>query len=235
MSELNIFPDNIIDIRFQGDKSFILKKINITSLELENQLKNEVYSGQNRVITEEVENMKLPPFILAFYKLVFELLRIPSEIEIIEYYKKNYLTKNNDKKTYSCNYQGNTYIIENDALEGRLLRTYPSLIRDFHFYLKCKESKLFDDVKYSLHQDYFDGIDLMLKYNEKEFHISLFVKTKRAKSFKIKKYNRHDYSNANELTLEVDLTSNSKKVSNFYLYSDSVLNEIVEKIKNETK
>ena len=48
-----------------------------------------------------------------------------------------------------------------NALKARILRTYPSLLRDFHFYLMLKECNSFDKVTYSCADD-IKGTDITI-------------------------------------------------------------------------
>ena len=233
-SKNKLFPHQIIDIKFQGGKAFVLKEMEITSRIIEKQLSKVKYSGQNRKLSSEVEKARLPPFALAFYKLVFEFGKIPTEKELTDYYQAKYFTPKDDKNL-KCFYGGKSITIDKEGLEGRLMRTYPSLIRDFHFYLKCTECKLFDEVTYSLSSDYFEGIDLCIKYKEETFSVSMFIDSQRAKLYKEKKYKRHNYSDKNEIILVIDLKKSSNRVSNFSLYSDEILIELISKIKDANK
>ncbi|MGM1055724.1 MAG: hypothetical protein ACQEWG_07565 [Bacteroidota bacterium] len=225
------FPGNVIDIRFSGNQVYILKEINLTSLDVEEQLKLIKYSGQGRVKSETTENNKFPPFALIFFKLLFRNQRIPEEKELIDFYQECFFTKNDSGEKF-CSYKGKSFKVDIEAFVGRLLRTYPSLIRDYHFFLKCTESNYFDKVVYSLKQDYFEGIDITVTSEEIVKHVSLHTKTNRGKFYKDKKNTRHNYKNKNEIIIEIDLQK-SKKVSDFNLYPDESLGELIQKVEEE--
>ena len=105
-----------------------------------------------------------------------------------------------------------------DALSGRILRTYPSLIIDFDFYLMLVESRKFEQVIYSCMQD-IQGKDIIIKDNGKEYIISLFVDTSRSKYFKkVKNLFRHNYSD-NEIRLPLKLNG-ARKCGDFMLCSE---------------
>ena len=87
-------------------------------------------------------------------------------------------------------------------------------------------------MTYSLQADYFDGIDLQVKFKGETYCVSLFVDTRRANAFKEKKYHRHDYSNRKEITLEIDLKKSPNQVSNFSLYPESVLLDLISKMEH---
>ena len=101
-------------------------------------------------------------------------------------------------------------------LDARILRTYPSLIRDYHFYLMLLKEKFFDKVVYSCKND-IAGKDLIVQHKGKEYVVSLFVKTRRSNFFKgIKNAFRHKYG-ANEIQVPLDLNA-AEKCGDFFVY-----------------
>lgn len=203
-----MFQNNILDIKFFNGQVYTLKKKILNSKSLEKQLKEIKYTGAGRSRNTNIENSLLPPFIVSFFSYVFENDYIPNEEDFCNRYLQNIENKSK---------------IEIEGIKNRLLRSYPSIIRDFHFYLKCEESDIFDKVYYSLKEDYFEGLDLSIVYKEARFGVALHVNTKRANSFKEKKYSRHDYQDKKEIKLIIDLKNEGKKISNFILYPDSYL------------
>ena len=220
------FPGGIIDIKFSGGQAFLLIEHKMTSKGVEEQLKKITYSGQQRKVTETVENVKFVPFVLSFYKFIFENSGIPNEEEFINEYSSRYLTEHN-KTNYSFRQGAKEILIDKESFYGRILRTYPSLIRDFHFFLLCYESNIFEEVKYSIQQDYFKGIDVLVKRNGIEYAVNLMIKSSRNKQYKRKKYKRHDYSEMQEIILEIDSNKSTKKVSNFVLCDKLAVDELV--------
>lgn len=102
-------------------------------------------------------------------------------------------------------------------LDARVLRTYPSLIRDYHFYLMLLKENCFDKVVYSCKND-IAGKDLIVQHKGKEYVVSLFVKTRRSNFFKgIKNAFRHKYDK-NEIQVPLDLNS-AEKCGDFFVYS----------------
>lgn len=226
---VNQFPDSIIDIKISGNKIYTLKHLDLSSIKIENQIKNFTYTGQNRGKSALIENAKLPPFILTFYKFLFDNSSIPSEKEFVNNYLEHFDIDENGKASINKP----PYVSNNlplGMLTGRLLRTYPSLIRDIHFFYLCKESDIFDSVTYSLKIDYFEGLDLTVKYNSHEYYISLFVNSKRANEFKKKKENRHNYKSKTEITVVLNRDSATKKISNFFLFDSSHVKMVENKI-----
>lgn len=228
----NKFPNDIIDIKFSGNQAYVLKEINLTSTQVEDQLKKLKYTGQNRKKLPSTENQKFPPFALAFFKLLFRKCEIPSEDELITFYKDNFFQSSLSGEII-CKYEEEILKVDWESFTGRFLRSYPSLIRDYHFFLKCLESEYFDRVTYSLQDDYYEGIDITVSSENIKKQISLHTNTNRAKTYKSKKKNRHDYSKSDEIVIEIDLSTTSKKVSDFYLYPDEVLNNLIAKVEEE--
>lgn len=102
-------------------------------------------------------------------------------------------------------------------LDARVLRTYPSLIRDYHFYLMLLKENCFDKVVYSCKND-IAGKDLIVQHKGKEYVVSLFVKTRRSNFFKgIKNAFRHKYDK-NEIQVPLDLNA-AEKCGDFFVYS----------------
>ncbi|WP_224487852.1 hypothetical protein [Robertkochia flava] len=223
-----MFPESVLDIKFQGKKAYILNQVNLTSKMVEEQLDNMSYSGEGKTKSKDVENTKLPPFIYSFYFLVFNSKRIPSEKEFLNHYFGVGFKLENGK--YYNLQSPDSKPINIEAVKGRALRTYPSLIRDYHFFLMCTESKLFDKVTYSIRQDYKNGVDLIITQNEVEYSISLKLASKRSNVYKSLKYNRHDYSDKKEIVLDLDREKDAQLASNFYLFKKSTLNLLLKKI-----
>ncbi len=208
----------------------MLKTSKITSAEIEKKLEGIEYSGGHKAIDKKVENSNIPYFSIAFFYFVFQNDTIPSEEELLRtYIKINNIEENLDfliiaSKKYSV-----------DGVKNRMLRSYPSLIRDFHFFKLCQESRRFDAVKYSTRKDIFEGIDLLIVYKGLEFCIAIYTQTKRALKFKKKKNEkRHDYVACDmQIALPINLSGTNKKIkkiSNFILLSSGYILELEEKM-----
>lgn len=196
------------------EKVIVMKEQKITSAEVEEMLKKLSYSGQNREKDPAVENAKLPSFVKSFYKFIAEDGCIPDEALFIDTYLRNYFYKT--KKGLYClkspyDRINDIQYFTREGLEGRILRAYPSLIQDFHFFLICVESQKFDRVIYSTYLDIQKGIDLKILKDNKSYAVSLYVHTNRSKMYKQQKYKRHDYSGLKEICISLDL-SEARKV-----------------------
>lgn len=193
----------------------------LTANAVENKLKTFEYNGENCIKNEDVENFAFPAFVLDFYEYVFKNDDIPTCEEIIELYiSKHFDICQNEEVMYKqLEYE---YFFSLEAVKARFLRLYPSIIRDVHFYLTVLESDIFDNVAYSCYVDYIEGIDLKVHYRNVEFPVALLFNTKRAKEFEEKKKSRHDLPD-NIIKIICKTGSNSKKVGDFFLYSNYAL------------
>lgn len=208
---------DIKDIKFMNEEVFLLKNSEITLEDFMRQIQDIKYDECYDLYRTEkdslVENTQFPPVIYAFYSFVFFNKKIPCPEEIVDNYFSLY-----SGQIEICNknfiYKGVEY--KKNALISRILRTYPSLIRDFHFYLLLVNEKCFDKVIYSCKTD-IEGKDIIVKHKGVEYQISLFVKTKRSNFFKeIKNRIRHTYENEIKIPLELKQT---EKHGDFFLYS----------------
>ena len=231
---MDSIDNNIIDIKFYNNETYLLKKNSITSSKIEKIISKYSYSGEKLIKDELVENSKLPPFITIFYKFIFEKDNIPTEEELFNYYLISYYDTINDKeciikKSLSDIYCNQTLNI--NGIKARLLRSYPSFIRDFHFYCLCSESNLFSKVVYSLNTDYFDGYDLLIDYKGNRYAVSLFIETNRGNYYKYRKQNRHKYDQYKEIILKIN-KSECKNVGRFYLYTPEHVKNLLDSLNN---
>ncbi|MDK8193977.1 hypothetical protein QP794_28240 [Paenibacillus sp. UMB7766-LJ446] len=93
---------------------------------------------------------------------------------------------------------------------ARILRGYPSLVREIHFYCLANESRLFNHVGYSLSQDVRHGVDLDVGLGGIDYNVSCFVCTKRSRAFRhVKKTKRHAKVK-NSIELPLNLSSGTQ-------------------------
>lgn len=218
-----MFRKAITDIAIEGDSISVCRHLDISRKEAEEEIARLSYSGMGLPKDENVEKAKLPPFALAFYYHLFAQRRIPTEEELIDRYI-----------SFSGKVEDDRVVIEEEvySLEGlkaRILRTYPSLIRDFHFYLLLNESDRFQRVSYSLSEDYYNGLDLCVYRHDRAFHLSLYLKTRRGTDFKKQKLSRHDYFGVSEIELPLEFRS-LRKVGEIRLCIESHVEEVINKI-----
>ncbi|WP_428662797.1 hypothetical protein [Runella sp.] len=227
----NIFADNsTVDVQFEGNEVLLIKQKKWTTKELETQVAAFHYTGEKLPIDPDVEKARLPPFALAFYKYIFFKSRLPDETELWEYYVNRHFTTIDDEHIQT-GIRGTLKTFATTSVKARLLRSYPSLVRDFHFYVLCLTSGQFERVSYSLRQDYFEGIDLCVHYSGFEFHVSILLNSQRARTYKNQKYGRHTEMPKNEVVMLFDLTQFGQVKKKIKLFSSNHVEILIEELK----
>lgn len=208
-----------------------VKDFSLTCETLEEKLKEMRYTGEKRVVDERVENLLLPPIALTFYSLIYDMGNVPTEDLLIEEYlgQEEYFGYLPDEKI-EVTYNGVVTVVSMDGLISRILRTYPSLIRDFHFYLMSSECGLFEAVKYSFIDDYKNKIDLKIKYKEEWHNVGLLLGSKRSLFYRFKKRFRH--KPVDVIYIELD-KKDAHWVGDFMLYTRDHINELWRQIKHK--
>lgn len=162
-----------------------------------------------------------------FFEDIFLHKRVPAPEELIDSYfakYKSYFSFDGDLVTY------NSRVYNKDTIIARILRTYPSLIREFHFFLMLTKEKCFQSVIYSCQYD-MKGRDIIIKHGSKEFEVSLYVDTKRSRFYKtIKNLRRHLYGK-NEIQVPLNL-GGARKCGDFYLYDKKHIELVKKRILN---
>ena len=220
-----------IEIRFRNNQVYFLKNHGMSSEKFENQIKSFKYSDiyeKYKSIKDEygVEQTHFPAVNIVFYKSIFDNCAVitPDKFfeEYLKFYKNLFALCDNNMVEYS----GKKF--DMDALAGRILRTYPSLIRDFDFYLLLFESNKFEQVIYSCEKD-IEGKDIIIKNHGNEYTVSLFVDTVRSNSFKkIKNLFRHK-DLENEIKLPLNLKQ-ARRCGDFMLYSKKDVEFVAKRI-----
>ena len=199
--------------------------ISLSSMEIEEQLINfklEFYKTRNKVAEWQ---LKIPPFITAFYTYVWKQNKIPKQHELWHWY----VALNNE---YFIVHDYADEIIK--GLQARVYRTYPSLVRDIHFITYIKEHLHDACVVYNTNLDIEDGIDILIIYREKLFAVNLFVNTQRSLHGRMLKQSRHaKYENVITIDFPVSFTG-SKEIGNFFLYGEKEYEALIEMM-NKTK
>lgn len=208
-----------LEVRFRNDQVYLLKTHDITTLLFEDQISqfkyNDLYEGYKQIKDEfGAEKIHLPAMNIVFYEYIFTTGNAISPKDFIDIYLDYYKTvwiRNGDQ----IEFNRNTYSV--NTIAGRILRAYPSLIRDFDFFLLCVESGRFEQVIYSCAQD-INGKDIIIKHKGQQYDVSLFVNTNRSNYFKrIKNLFRHNYSK-NEIKIPLNLEK-ARQCGDFMLYS----------------
>jgi hypothetical protein len=130
------------------------------------------------------------------------------------------------------------HLVHHEALKGydktavtaRLLRSYPSLAREIHFFQLVKESNLFIDVSYCSYDDVEGGIDFKVVLGGKEYNILCYVETQRSLWFRKKKDFRHKNPIMNAIEMPLNL-SKGTRIGNWIVYDklqvDILLNKVI--------
>lgn len=225
---------SVIDIKFRNDTAYLYKHHGMTLAGFEDQISKFEYAKlyeNYRCCKDEfgVEKEHFPAINFVFYNYIFTNDFAPAPSALIDYYFDTY-------KSFFLFCEDNNFIIYNgnrydrSAVIGRILRTYPSLIRDFHFFLMLQESGKFEQVIYSCKDD-INGKDITVKDNDHEYEISLLVDTNRSNFFKnIKNAFRHNYGN-NEIQIRLNLKK-AASCGDFFVYDESHLKQVEKIVRN---
>lgn len=120
---------------------------------------------------------------------------------------------------------------DDTAIIARLLRAYPSLAREIHFFQLVRESNVFNDVSYCSYDDVEGGIDFKVTLGGKEYSILCFVQTQRSLWFRKKKDFRHKNPIMNAIEMPLDL-SKGKKIGNWIVYDKAQVELLLNKVIN---
>jgi hypothetical protein len=230
------FPFNIIDLQFSAGKAAVIKTVTINTGQLNRQLRTIHYNPAEFAGSKlpNTENAEFPPFNLVFYRYIINNNCLPDAEQFINECLSAYFTCNDLKYKIKINGYDNATAHDLLSLKGRISRTYPSLIRDFHFYLLCSESGKFQKVEFSLRSDFFEGYDLKVTQYDQLFFISLHVATQRGNFFKQRKYERHAYTAANEIVLRLDLNK-MEKINDIFITGKETLDLLINEIEKINK
>jgi hypothetical protein len=194
----------------------------ISAKEIENQIETFKLKFSS-VRDPEIEwHLRLPMFVDTFQKFVRENNRVPSQEEFID----KYFEFNSDElgKTITSSRQ-------RFGLEARLRRTYPSLIRDFHLEALFAEKGF--TAAYDRDTDVKSGVDHVFKYKGILFNVHSYVGTSRGHFGRAIKNNRHEFNGIHlDLILNLD-DPKTKKVGDFFLYSDNEINRLIIEMEKE--
>lgn len=201
----------------------LLTKINLTSADIEQNIKNytlEILKYKNTRVERELE---LPIMLKSFYSFVLKNNKIPNQKECWD----NYLNINKD---YFNDNQFNEDELR--GIKARVsYRSYTALIRELHFNKYLSENLESYNVKFNIDLDMYEGIDTMIE-NENEFYgIDLFVSSPDSDKWRNKKKtNRHiPFVNVNKIELPLILNE-GKKCGRIILYTHNHYKELISKI-----
>jgi hypothetical protein len=123
---------------------------------------------------------------------------------------------------------------DTEAITARILRTYPSLTREIHFYFLMKESGLFSSISYNAYDDVEQGIDLSVELGGYLYHVACFVSTKRSLEFRKKKRLFRHTEKPNLLELALDL-STGRKIGDMVFFDEKHVNLLLSQLLSHAK
>lgn len=194
----------------------------LTVKRLEAKIASIHYTGMGLPRSRSVEEMYFPPMALAFYGFLFKTSTIPTEKEFFatyEYLYSAHISFSDDR---------NKMIIHNIPIlsayyRGRLLRTYPSFIREVHFLCVLRECGLFSNVRYSFEFDLIHNTDIIIDYNEKTYYLWLTLDTDKAQWGLKRKLQKLQYTPA--VIIKMNL-SRAPLCGDFKLFSLATLKDL---------
>lgn len=171
-----------------------------------------------KVLDPDVEDkIKFPLFVPAFYRFIYQNNRIPNQDDFYDFYLQ-YNDVHFKENTYS------DYIMS--ALNSRVRRMFPSLVRDIHFALYVKENLPDVKVLYNENLDVKEGVDLCLISDDKLIGVNLFTLTTRGIQKKsLKKYRHTPFENITYVDIPMNLDK-GYKCGYYSLYREPELNLI---------
>jgi len=167
--------------------------------------------------SKEADYYNIPPIVVPFYYYIVKSKgNIPTQEQLLKAYRKLYSKDMGilvDRKDYDD--------IQEIHIKERIYRAYPSIVRDFHFYAMCSESKAFDAVILSTREDMENNTDLYLEIGGFKVRVELFVNTAPSEEW----YNTKEKKQAELDSVVVPMMcklddQHSKKVGDFYLYTE---------------
>jgi hypothetical protein len=190
--------------------------LDLSSTNIENILRNNapLFSDIKDNIVEL--GTRLPNMMNTLWGYVCTFKCFPTQLEFVSYY-----TNVHYEALKSLNLE---------AVKARLLRAYPSLIREIHFYSLAKESNKFSLVKYSMYEDVENGIDLQVELGGNVYNVSCFINTIRSKMFRQKKAHRH-LEQLNAIEMPLDFAS-GKRIGEWILFDTNHVDILWGKIIN---
>jgi hypothetical protein len=197
--------------------------LHLTSSDIERQIVSYSLSfPQTRDIKVE-KRIKFPQFVRAFYNFIYNKAKVPTQQEFYEYY-----ISVNHEHFSTAQYPDEIY----NGLRARVFRTYPSLVRDFHFNKVLTERIQGYEIVYNSNLDIEHDIDTLLVLNNQYWAACLYTQTRRAFVARGWKENRHiRFSNVTYIEFPVKLKDQSK-LGDFFLYGERELEKLIASINN---
>lgn len=201
-----------------------LDLLDLTSTDIERQIVSYTLSFPRTKIREVEEEIHFPPFVSAFYNFIYKNKKVPTQQEFFDFY----LAVNHDHFA-AANYSNEII----NGLRARVFRTYPSLVRDFHFNKVLTEKLLGYKIVYNSKLDIEHDIDTLLVRDGEYWAACLYTQTTRANIARDWKVYRHKrFSNVQYIEFPVKL-DDQNKLGDFFLYGDQELKSLIARITKE--
>lgn len=198
--------------------------LHLTSTDIERQIVSYTLTFPQTRIREVEKGIKFPQFVRAFYNFIYKNEKVPTQQEFFDFY----LEINHDHFA-AANYSKEII----NGLRARVFRTYPSLVRDFHFNKVLTEKVPGYEIVYNSALDIEHDIDTLLVRDGKYWAACLYTQTKRANIARDWKEYRHErFSNVQYVEFPVTLDDNSK-LGDFFLYGERELDKLIASISKE--
>lgn len=210
----------IYDLRIESGYSSEVREFKLSRKEVERQISQLPYEFDN-LRGDRYDSTWLPAMNLPFVDFITRFGFLPTEEQLIDYYKYYYEgTANTSSDLLSK--------IPQEAIYQRLHRAYPSFLRDFHFYVMASESNLFEKVAYSVREDVINKTDVLIEDQGRRLQVAIFLDTENSLDWA--KSKNFDESK----TFFVPVTMNEEhgyKVGKFYLVQPKTIEHLKEAIK----
>lgn len=224
------FPEGIEDVRYFKNKLVVEKRdgmvyerpFEMTFHDVKKVTDQLRYKGRRRRVDLQAELLPLPPIVGTFHAFIARYGRVPNDIELVNRYLRDYFCCT--EKGYRVRGREGA-VFSRAGLKAHVLRAYPSLVREFGFYLQARDSKLFEEVTYSLKTDYEKGVDLVVVKGGKRYGVALYCGTPRSRAWRAHKEALHHPDMP-----QIDLVLGGKWKRGFAYYAPGDVLKLYEKV-----
>lgn len=198
-----------------------LSQYHLTSTDIQRQVVSYPLTFLREWNSEVEYKISFPAFVIAFYDFIYKNKRVPSQQQFFDYY----ITFNHDYFTAA---KFSQYII--NCLKARVFRSYPTLVREFHFNKLLTEKAPEYKIVYNDYLDIKHDIDTLLIRDGQYWAACLYTKTKRALQARDLKETRHQrFSNVHYIEFPVNF-DNKRKLGDFFLYGKQEMKILFDRI-----
>lgn len=233
----SLLPENIV-LRISKDGIRYTKKDSVVDIplpfnisQLHDELTNINFSDYYKQIggkyarTEEVENLKMPPFAFMFYYLLCSKGVVPTPKMMCETYIKSYCVKIGDTEySFKSQYTDNPELIFSESsICGRICRSYNSFNRELELLFQLLDVAPDDfDVFYSIQDDFYRGVDICMIRDNTFYGIASYMYSENSSKYRmLKEKYRQTYKDVILIPVIAIFENNSEKLdTNIVNYGD---------------